>query len=67
MSENAQKEKKSGILNSAVALSERILESNKSANLLIIVLIIIVAISFLGIGILVTDAGALVDIPQSSN
>lgn len=67
MSEDVQEEKKSGIRNSFAALLERVLESNKSANLLIIVLVILVAIPFLGIGIFVTRAGPPTEVPQSGN
>ncbi|MEK7133682.1 MAG: hypothetical protein AAB804_01265 [Patescibacteria group bacterium] len=67
MSENGQEEKKPGALGFVTTLSERILESQTSSNLLIIALIILVAIPFLGIGIMATRALAPVDRIEMSN
>ena len=46
------------ILKKMIATSERLLESHKTANMLIIVLVILFLIPLLGIGILVTLSAA---------
>lgn len=49
-----------------IALSERMLESDKSANILITILILLSLIPAFGIGILTNRAIAPVDTSQSS-
>ena len=55
------------ILNKMIEISERLLASHKTANILIIVLILLSMLPLLGIGILVTRAIAPVDTAQSAN
>ena len=67
MSEDTHDPANPWILNVMIGLSERVLESNTSANILIIVLIILLAIPLLGIGIMTTRAIAPVDSTQVGN
>ncbi len=67
MSEDTYDNGNPWILNKMIALSERLLESDKSANILIIVLILLCLIPAFGIGILVTRGVAPLDTTQSSD
>ena len=51
------------ILNKMIDMSERLLESNESANLLIIILIVLAVLPVLGIGVLLTRATAPAQYP----
>jgi len=67
MSEEGGEKKNSGILNKAIGLSERMLDSNKSANILIIVCVGLSVLLALGIGITLTRATAPVHQVEISN
>ena len=67
MSEEGDEKKNSGILSKAIALSERMLDSNKSANVLIIVCVMLSVLLALAIGITLTRATAPVHQIEISN
>lgn len=58
MSEEDYDKNNPWILNKMIELSERLLDSHESANLLIIVLIVLAIFPILGIGIVLTRAAA---------
>jgi len=57
----------SGVVSTVVDFYERIMESNTSANILIIILIILAALPMLGIGIVATRGAAPADLADSGN
>lgn len=67
MSEEEYDKTNPWILNKAIQLSERMLDSNKTANILIIVLIVLAILPILGIGIVLTRATAPVNQIEISN
>lgn len=67
MSEDTYDNGNPWILNKMIALSERLLESDKSANILITILILLTLIPAFGIGILVTRGAAPIETTQSSD
>ena len=67
MSEEEYDKTNPWILNKAIQLSERMLDSNKTANLLIIVLIVLAILPILGIGIALTRATAPINQIEISN
>ncbi len=58
MPENESDGTKRGITTKLVQISERLLDSNETANVLIIVLVVLAILPILGIGVILTSAAA---------